>query len=259
MSIITISRGSYSRGETIARMLAGQLGYECLAREVLLEASKEFNIPEVKLVHAIHDAPSILGRFTYGREKYIAFIQAAILKRFRKDNVVYHGLAGHFFVPGIPHVLKVRILADLEDRVRREMEREGISGEEALRTLKKDDKERREWSQHLYGIDTWDPSLYDLVIHIGRITVEDAVKTIMDMVRLPQFQTTPVSQRALEDLALAAEVKALLVGLKPDIEVSAQNGIVHVRTKIAEAENPALIGEIMRIAKGIPEVKEVRF
>jgi cytidylate kinase len=259
MSIITISRGSYSRGETIARMLAGQLGYECIAREVLLEASKDFNIPEVRLVHAIHDAPSVLDRFTYGREKYVAFIQAAILKRFRKDNVVYHGLAGHFFVPGIPHVLKVRILADLEDRVRREMEREGISREEALRTLQNDDRERREWSQHLYGIDTWDASLYDLVIHIGRITVEDAVKTIIDIVRLPQFQTTLASQKALEDLALAAEVKALLLRVKPDIQVVAQNGVVYVRTKISEAENPALIREIMKIAKEIPEVKEVRF
>jgi len=259
VSIITISRGSYSRGETIARMLAARLGYECIAREVLLEASKEFNIPEVKLVHAIHDAPSVLDRFTYGKEKYIAFIRAAILKRFLRDNVVYHGLAGHFFVPGIPHVLKVRIIADMEGRVAREMEREGISREEALRTLKKDDNERREWSQHLYGIDTWDPSLYDLVIHIGRITVEDAVQTIMQVVRLPQFQTTPASQSSLEDLALAAEVKALLVALKPDIEVSAHSGIVHIRTKVAEGEDPELIAQIMKIAKGVPEVKEIRF
>lgn len=81
MSIITISRGSYSRGETVATAVAEKLGYEWIAREVLLEASKEFNIPEVKLVRAIHDAPSILERFTYGKEKYVAYIQAAILKR----------------------------------------------------------------------------------------------------------------------------------------------------------------------------------
>ncbi len=259
MSIITISRGSYSRGEFIAKTLAAKLGYECISREILLEASKDFNIPEVKLVRAIHDAPSILDSFTYGKEKYIAYIEAAILKHVRKDNVVYHGLAGHFFLKNISHVLKVRILADREERVQREMAQEKISYKEALRLLTNDDEERRKWSKNLYGIDTWDPGLYDLVIHIKRITADDAVEIIRDTLRLPQFQTTPASQRALEDLALAAEVKAILVGVKPDIEVVAQNGIVYLQVKAAESQESALSRDLERMAKGIPGVREVKF
>ena len=106
MSIITISRFSRSQGETIAEKLAAKLEYECISREVLLEAFKEFNIPEIKLARAIHDAPSILDRFTCGKEKYIAHIQTAILKHMLKDKVIYHGLAGHFFLKDISHVLK---------------------------------------------------------------------------------------------------------------------------------------------------------
>jgi hypothetical protein len=64
MSIVTISRGTYTRGKEIAEKLAAKLGYECLSREILLEASEQFNIPEIKLVRAIHNAPSILERFT---------------------------------------------------------------------------------------------------------------------------------------------------------------------------------------------------
>ncbi|MGO8880778.1 MAG: cytidylate kinase family protein [Desulfomonilaceae bacterium] len=52
MAIITISRGSYYRGREVAEKLAAQLGYECISREIILEASKEFNIPEIKLVRA---------------------------------------------------------------------------------------------------------------------------------------------------------------------------------------------------------------
>jgi cytidylate kinase len=63
----------------------------------------------------------------------------------QKDNVVYHGLAGHFFLQDISHVLKVRVIADLEDRVKEELKREGISAEEARYILKKDDDERRKW------------------------------------------------------------------------------------------------------------------
>jgi cytidylate kinase len=258
MAVITISRGSYSRGKEVAERVAQRLGYQCIGRDLLLETSDEFNIPEFKLIRAIHDAPSVIDRFTYGKEKYIAFIQSALLRHFRKDNVVYHGLAGHFFVRGISHVLKVRILADLGDRVKLEMKREGIPEKEALRILQKDDEERRKWSRSLYGIDTWDPSLYDLVIHIHKLRVDDAVDIVCRTAGLKQFQTTPESQRAMEDLALAAEVKATLIKVRPDIQVSAENGTVHVQTKALEAHEMELIQEMESLAKTIPGVKEVR-
>jgi hypothetical protein len=40
MAIITISRGSYYRGREVAEKLAAKLGYECISREILLEASQ---------------------------------------------------------------------------------------------------------------------------------------------------------------------------------------------------------------------------
>ena len=87
MAVIAMSRGSYSYGKEIAEKVAQRLGYACIAREVLIEASKEFNISEIKLFSAVHDAPSILDRFTYGKEKYIAYIQAALLKYLKKDKM----------------------------------------------------------------------------------------------------------------------------------------------------------------------------
>src|SRR5512143_2794460 len=159
MSIIIISRGSYHRGSEVAQRAARELGYECISREVLLEASKLFDIPELKLTHAIQDAPSLLERFGRDRKKYIAYIRTALLRRVQMDNVVYHGFAGHFFLQGIPAVLKVRIFADLEERVRDEMSRETVNAEQARQTVVKDDEERRKWALSLYGMDTADPAL----------------------------------------------------------------------------------------------------
>ena len=68
MAIITISRGSYSQGKAVAEKLAEKLNYECISRDILLEASEHFNIPEFKLIPAIHDSPSILDRFTHGKK-----------------------------------------------------------------------------------------------------------------------------------------------------------------------------------------------
>jgi cytidylate kinase len=255
MAIVTISRGSYSRGKEVAEKLAVALGYECISRDILLEASEQFNIPEIKLVRAIHDAPSILERFTYGKERYVAYIKASLLKHVQKDNVVYHGLAGHFFLQDVPHVLKVRIIADLEDRVKEEMKRENISEADARYIIKKDDDERRRWSIQIFGMDTWDPKLYDMVLHIKSIRVNDAVNLIQCAVNLPCFKTTPESQKILDDLALAARVQAALVEEFPSAKVSAQEGELFVDIKGPISEEQDIIARARRIASNVAGIE----
>ncbi len=259
MSVITISRGSYSHGKAIAEKVADKLNYKLIAREILLEASKEFNIPELKLFHAINDKPSILDHFIYGKEKYIAYIQAALLEHLQKDNVVYHGFAGHYFVRHIPHVLKVRVIADLEDRIRIVRERDRVSRKEALRLIRKLDEQRKKWGVQLYGIDTWDPNLYDLVIHVRKITEEDAADIICNTVGLEHFQTTSESQQAMDDLCLADNVRAALIKLKPDIDVSVKNGVVDVKTREMESKERELVQNMENIAARIPGAKGINF
>jgi len=257
MSVITISRGSYSHGKEIAEKVAHTLGYECISRDLLLEASQQFNIPEIKLVRAIHDAPSILERFTYGKEKYIAIMRAIILKHLQKDNVVYHGLAGHFFLQGIPHVLKIRIIADIEDRVGEEMKREKISAEDARYILKKDDEERRKWGLHLYGKDTSDPNLYDMVLHVQTMTVDEAAQIIASASKLPSYHTTPRSQGILDDICLAAQVEAALVNEFIVERVTAREGIVHVVIRALSKEEAAIVPRVTDIAQHVSGVKAV--
>jgi cytidylate kinase len=257
MAIITISRGSYSKGKEVAEKVASALGYECISRDILLEASEHFNIPEIKLKSALHDAPSILQRFTSGKERYLAYITAAFLERVHKDNVVYHGLAGQFMLRGVSHVLKVRILAEMEDRVALEMEREYLNRREALARLRKDDQERRQWSLHLFGVDTWNPSLYDLVVHVHKLNVQNAVDMVCKAARLEQFKATPQSQRALDDLLLAAKVRSRLVADYPMVETHATDGVVTVDARFNVTKEPALADKIKEMAQQVSGVKEV--
>jgi cytidylate kinase len=231
MAIITISRGSFSKGKEVAEKVAARLAYRCVSREVILEASENFDIPEIKMTKAIHDAPSILERFGHNKTRFIAYYQSALARNVQKDNVVYHGLAGHLLLKGIPQVLKVRIIADLDERVRDEMEQERIPKQKALRLILKDDQERRKWTQSLYGVDPLDSSLYDLVLHIHKLTVADAVDFICQAANLPQFRTTEDSQRKMDDLALASQLKAALVHDYPDISVKAEYGNIVIYTK----------------------------
>ncbi len=258
MSIITISRGSYSRGKEVAEEVARRLGYECISRDLILEASEQYNVPQIKLVRAIHDAPGILESFGSDKRKYIAFIRAALLRRLQGDNKVYHGLAGHFFLQGVSHVLKVRIISDMDDRVKLEMERENISAKEALKVLKRDDQERRKWSRSLYGIDTWDPGLYDLVIHIKRVAVDDAADIICHAAGLERFRTTETSQRILDDMVIEAEVQVKLMNWYPDVKVRAKYSNVEVEVKgTADRENE-IKGRVTELASRIKDVRQVK-
>ncbi len=258
MAIITVSRGSYSKGKEVAEKVAQRLGYACISRDLLLEASSQFNIPEIKLIRALHDAPSVLERVTWGKERYLAYFTTALLERVQRDDVVYHGLAGHFYLKGVSHVLNVRIIADLEDRVNLEMKREGISKDEALHIIKKDDQERRQWSLRLFGVDTWDAALYDLVLHIKKMAVDDAVDIICHTADLEAFKTTVASQRNLDNLVLSAQVKAILVEAYPEADVTASDGLVRIAIKAMISFRHQAIMEIEELAKKVPGVKDVR-
>lgn len=258
MPIITISRGSYSWGKQVAEKVAEKLGYECIAREVLIEASKEFNVDEVKLIHALKDAPSFFEKLSYGKQRYITYIQAALLAHFKDDNVVYHGLAGHFFVGDLSHALKVRIIADMEDRIELVMNRDGVSRKAAERFIHRIDKERRKWSQQLYGIDTSDSSLYDLVLHIRNLRLEEVVEIICCTARLDRLQATEESRRVMADKVLAAAVKVALVQKTPESEVTARDGVVYVTAKTSLSKELRLADEIDQMARNVPGVKEVK-
>lgn len=223
MAIITVSRGSFSRGKEVAEKLADKLGYECVSREILLEASKEFDIPEMRLSRALHDSPSIFERFNQGKLRYMSYYKYALLKHVQNDNVVYHGLAGQYFLRDIPNVFKVRVLADIEDRVAEVMHQDNISKAKAIDTIKKDDVERRKWGLQLYGLDTWDSRLYDMVVNIHKLQVDDAVNILYSAVQSPVFQTTEESIKKINDTTLAAKIRSILIDYSLVVEVQVKD------------------------------------
>ncbi len=257
MAIITISRGSFSKGKEVAEKVAERLGYLTVSREVVLEASKDFQIPQKRLDQAIHDAPSIFERFTYEKQKYIAFVTAEILDHFRGDNVVYHGLAGHFFAQDVGHLFKVRVIANFEDRVAALIAKDNMSRDQAVEFLQKDDHDRKAWSFQLYGVDATDVNLYDLVVHIDKLTIDNAVDLICEAAGQPQFKTTAQSQQAIDDLAVAAKIRAELIDEYPTCTVSGVGGAFEVAVRASMRMDTRLSDIITEKAKKVPGVKSI--
>ena len=273
MAVITISRGSFSHGQEIAEKVAEMLGYECVSREILVEAAQLFKVSEKKLIRSIDDAPNILERMVRGKERYLEYIRAALLEYARKGNVVYHGHAGHLLLTEIPQVLKIRIIADKDDRIKLLQQRENVTKEAAAEVIENEDKNRTQWTRYLYKMDIHDAKLYDIVINIGKLTIEDACDIICVAARSNSYRTTNESKKAVEDLAIASRLRAALLSLC-DAEVFVKNGDVHVKVEaqkrkktgyaspalqqhIGEAYQNDLTRQINEIALNIPGVNKV--
>lgn len=255
MAIITISRGCCCRGKEVAELVAKKLRYACISREILLDASEIFHVSELKLRRAINDVPSLLERFTYGKERCLAYIEAALLQFLSEDNIVYHGLAGHFLVRNIPNVLKVRIVADMHERIRLEMERDGVSEDEAEHIIRKKDEQRIKWSNYLYGVDTSDTSLYDIVINMKSMEVEDAAEIICAAVKRKAFETDAESLAKIRDLAL---VKAAIMEIIPDSKVTADDGQITIKCKIGDVDTETFSSEIKKKALSVRGVRRAK-
>jgi cytidylate kinase len=258
MGIITISRGSYSKGMEIAEKLAEKLGYECVSREILLKASKDFNIPEVKLTHAIHDAPSILDHIRHGKKKYIAFIRKAFFEYLQKDNIVYHGLAGQFFTSGLSNILKVRITANLGYRIKEIMKRENVDEDTARETILNLDEERKKWSMYLYGIDPKSANLYDVVLHVDCIGVDDAADILHNIFDRSCFQTSLESKEKLKDNYLAAQAYSMIINNFPDAKVVSKNGVLVISVESSLSVEQKLSEKFKKTLMNIDGVKDVK-
>ena len=273
MAIITISRGCSSHGQEIAEKVAAKLGYQCVSREILIEASHFFHVPEMKLLKSLHNAPSILERITHGQDMYLSYVQAALLEHAKKDNMVYHGHGGHLLMPGISHVLKVRVIAELKQRIEFLQQKQNLSKDEAAAFIRKEDRERAQWTRYLYNIDINNPQNYDIIINIGWLTIEDACEIICAVARRDTYRSTPASKKAITELALSSHVKAALCRICKT-EVRADEGIVHVKvpaqkirktgyttpklqTFVKEKIRKDIMEEIEEIVRKIPRVKEV--
>lgn len=204
MAIIAISRCSYTHGKDVAEAVAKTLGFTCISREELLDASQEFNMYGLNLAREL---PSILEQNIFNKYRYISYIRSALLRHLSKDNIVYHGFCENVFLKDIDHVLKVQITADLEDRVKLVMERDGLSRNEALLLLKRLDDAQQNWCQKLYKIDLSSMDQYDISFNISKFPRDRAVNIICKAMQLKRFQTTPESSKTTNELFINSEIK----------------------------------------------------
>lgn len=258
MSVITISRGSFSGGKALAKCLAESLGFRCVDRDVIVERAAARGVSQEELMDALLKPPTLIERLQHRKYVYLALIQAALAEEVRTGKVVYHGNAGHLLLKGGAHVLRVRIIAPLEFRVALIEERLKYSRPEALAYIEKTDQDRKKWTHYLYGVDWGDPVLYDVVLNLEQISISQACEIVAAMAGQRCFEFTPECQMCMDDLALASRIRAD-IAINPstahlEVQVESRKGIVRIRGKLSA---PSDLEEIRRIALSAPRLAEL--
>ncbi|MGD8727914.1 MAG: cytidylate kinase family protein, partial [Gemmatimonadales bacterium] len=172
--------------------------------------------------------------------------------------VVYHGYVGQLLLRDLPNVLKVRIIAPMEYRVRSAMIELNLSREAAAKHIEGADVARRTWVRKVYDVDVTDPTLYDLVLNLGHMSMETATELIVDLLGREDFRSTTETQQQLKDFALLTRIRATLA-LKSefedaDIEVSVNHGVVDVAVPAGHSDRRS---EIVRFVQQIEGVEQV--
>ena len=202
MAIITISRGTMSGGRTVAECLADRLGYPCVASEVLQEAALELELPEEVVREKFETTPDLWARLNRDREVYLLAVKTALAARCRTGNLIYHGLAGQFLLAELPGVIRVRLIAPLEDRVEYLITtHHRLTRSAAVEFIRNVDRERVRWVKVLFDADVEDPFLYDVTVNQRWLTVDTACVGLAQLAEHPTYAVTPEVQDGLNAFA----------------------------------------------------------
>ena len=195
---IAVSRQTGAGALTVANLVAQQLNVDFqgdpprpwtvfdrnLAQRILedhqLSASMEPHIPE-DAKHPLTDAlESVLGlhpSFWILRQHTVETIRRLAAR----GNVILVGRGASAITVELPHVLHVRLVAPLADRVLNFANYHQLPPDKAARLVQETEERRRRYVRTYFDTDSDDPTNYDLTINTARSGFEQAARMIIHL------------------------------------------------------------------------------
>jgi cytidylate kinase len=195
---VTISRQSGAYGTTIAEMLAEYLSkrerrrdavWAIFDKELIKKVIDDNKFPgkyeqyfSEYAMPAIQDIMEDLLRVHPPHETLVRKMSETILKLSSLGYVIILGSGGNIITQKIPNGIHVRLICSLDKRVAHMKEVLGISEKEARDHVIKEDRAREDYIRKYFHQNIDDVSLYDVVINMDTVPLDDAVRIIGEMV-----------------------------------------------------------------------------
>jgi cytidylate kinase len=218
-----------SLGKDVVAQVALQLGKKVIHHEIVDQLADKLRLRKTHVVRFIEGKAGLLEKMSADHTSLSIFTADEILRIAASGDVgVIRGWGATHLLESIPHVMRLRVCASFDVRVKRMMERLNTSDQAAVeKEIRLSEEAITAITRRHFDVDWTDAEHYDLILNTDRVSVEDCTAQVMQMISTPRFAETPESLRKLQDLALVASVRAALRGdertrkLKITIEVSA--------------------------------------
>jgi cytidylate kinase len=202
MSVITISREYGVDSEELASFLAKKLGWEYIGKQLVARIADELHISEGEAEAFLQDAQARLLRFVdkftcsliqkvvdrergcLDDENYFKTVKKLVEDVYEDKNAIILGWGGMCILRDKPNVLHVRLIKDVAGKIETIMKRFNIDEKAAKYHIDREERDSESLIRHYFKVDWNDASLYDLVIDMGKTTVEDAANTIIENLKL---------------------------------------------------------------------------
>lgn len=259
MQIVCISSGKSSKTQLLAERLAHKLGYKSHSREEVVEEAIKEGIQVSKLETAIIKPQIFTERLALEREYYRAFTTYYLCKKAMEGGMVYYGRSGHLLFPGIAHVLKVCAVENEGAKIKDIVWQLRMDLTKARRYLKQVEADRKRWALSMYGVSWEDATYYDIVLNVSHMSPENGAAALANIAQLPDFQMTPSSTRAIEDLMLGANARVLLARdqrtFRANVKVRADSGVVTVTYLPQDVGLAEVIPKVLGPLEGVREIR----
>ncbi len=187
--IISVGREFGSGGHVVAAGLAKHFGLPLLDSNILAEIAKEKNTDAEYLQKYDESARSLLfsrtvNGYSNSPEDVVARMQFDYL-RARADageSFVVIGRCADYILRNNAGLVRIFILGDIDAKIKRTTEREGVSEEKARSLMEHNDKRRRTYhNTHCEG--KWgDSRSYDITINSSRLGIEGTTNLLIKYV-----------------------------------------------------------------------------
>lgn len=115
--------------------------------------------------------------------RYIQTITAIIRELAERDNVVIVGRGGQAILRNRPNTLHVSVVCPFDVRVRRIMEQDRMTQEDATKRVQESDRGRAAFHKRFFKVDLNDPYLYHITVNSNRMSYEAAADIVCAGVR----------------------------------------------------------------------------
>nr|MBN2276407.1 cytidylate kinase-like family protein [candidate division Zixibacteria bacterium] len=245
MPVITITRGSLRASQKLTDKLASVLNCRAISREMIIEHGKKYGIEEFMMAaRKIMESkpPHSWDPHAEQIHHYLTMFKAALMDFVVKGDVIYHGLQTHFLLASAPRVLRLKVVAPMDYRVKALTEESNLSESEARDEITKIDEQRVSWAKFIYGENFDDPTQYDMILNMSKINLDAMVEVVVSLTRRPEFRLDARTMKFMRDAHMTAVVQAYLVRSPKTrsmdfwVDSDSSNGHVVVRRK---APSPA--------------------